>query len=652
MQEVDQTIAELGDEPPLIADGRTGPPDRREVSARWLTGTFLTGVTSTLLMGVALVVALDGREQLATPPEIARITTAAQDDGGGEAGKTVRAIPPRQIARAKNRRRMEVSMVSRVGDRDVIKAMPFVQIKLQLAAGHKATRSYPPFDPLRVFADGDDSATPPAALTGQIYGSKVESEMSLKTVDFPIATAAFDERSELTATEVEDVVRRTSAGLSDGAIQVAALHYVDPQRFGDTLDAQVLTASYGVRIVPENVTVAPQRAPADDDVSLAEELIPLSDERDVSAVLADAGYSGEDVDRMVAAATSRFGGTSLPAGTVLSVELEVRGEIARIIRLSVYDHTRHLASFAENDAGAVVEAPAPDPNPGLATAFDDTPPVVAGGNLPTVYDGIYQAAYAYGMSPAMTGQLVRLLSSDVDFQSRLDPADRIEVLFSQPDDKDQTSPESEMLFVAATFGGTTRNFYRFASEDGSVDYFDEDGRSAKQFLLRNPVPNGTFRSGFGGRRHPILGYVRMHTGVDWAAPPGTPIIASGNGVVEKAGWSGGYGRQTVIRHANGYESSYNHQSAFAKGVVPGARIRQGQVIGYVGTTGLSTGPHLHYELIVNGTKVDPMRVRLPTGKVLKGPELDRFQSERGRIDELLKEDTSKSLKVASAKTDS
>ena len=184
-----------------------------------------------------------------------------------------------------------------------------------------------------------------------------------------------------------------------------------------------------------------------------------------------------------------------------------------------------------------------------------------------VYDGIYRAAYSYGMSKEMTSKLIKLLASDVDFQSRLNPADRIEVFFSQPDGDDQVSADSELLYVSATFGGNTRNFYRFQMEDGAFDYFDQDGRSAKQFLLRNPVPNGKFRSGFGGRRHPILGYVRMHTGVDWSAPRGTPIIAAGNGVVEKAGWAGGYGRQTIIRHANGYETSYNHQSGIADGVV-------------------------------------------------------------------------------------
>jgi murein DD-endopeptidase MepM/ murein hydrolase activator NlpD len=158
------------------------------------------------------------------------------------------------------------------------------------------------------------------------------------------------------------------------------------------------------------------------------------------------------------------------------------------------------------------------------------------------------------------------------------------------------------------------------------------------------VPNGVFTSGFGMRRHPILGFARMHTGVDWAAPRGTPIIATGNGVVEKAGWdSGGFGNQTLIRHANGYVSSYNHQSAIAKGIVPGAKVVQGQVIGFIGSTGMATGAHLHYELVVNGTKVDPLRIRLPGGKTLDGDALAKFEEERKRVDTLLSDEKSKQV---------
>ena len=648
MHETDQTIANLGNEPPLIADGRNGPPDRREVSARWLSGTFLTGVTSSVLMGVALFAALDGREQLAVPPEIAELIGLAATGDSGESAKTTRLSPPRQIAKAKDRRRMEVSMVTKVGDRDVIKTMPFVQIKMALAASHKTTRSYPPFDPLAVFAE-DGAAPIASSTTGQIYGVKVESEMSLKTVDFPMEAAAFDEKSGLSADEVEKVVRETGSILTDGAVQVASLHYIVPERFGDTLATQALNASYGVRIVPENVSVTPRAAIDEEAVAFAEDIIPFNTDRKIAKAFADSGYEGEDATGMADAIAKLLNTAALKAGTVLRVGLEVRGDAAKVVRTSVYSGQTHLVSIALDDRGQFVPAAEPEPNPELLTAFDDTTPAVTvRGNLPNIYDGIYQAAFSYGMSKDMTKQLVKLLASDVDFQSRLKPSDRIEVFFSQPNGNDEVSADSELLYVSATFGGNTRNLYRFQMEDGAFDYFDEDGRSAKQFLLRNPLPNGKFRSGFGGRRHPILGYTKMHTGVDWAAPSGSPIIASGNGVVEKSGWAGGYGKQTIIRHANGYETSYNHQSRIANGIKPGVRVRQGQVIGYVGTTGLSTGAHLHYELMVNKRKVDPMRVRLPVGRVLKGKQLEAFMHERGRIDELLKEENVDPLKVASA----
>ncbi|WP_292192665.1 M23 family metallopeptidase [Mesorhizobium sp.] len=650
MPDTENAIAELGNEPPLIADGRSGPPDRREVSARWLSGTFLTGVTSSVLMGVALFAALDGRQQLATPPEIAELISLARGDDSGEIAKTTRLVAPRQIAKAKDRRRMEVSMVTKVGDRDVIHTMPFVQIKMALAAGHTTSRAYPPFNPMQVFGDdrNGNAGQPATAAAGQIYGAKVESEMSLKTVDFPIETAAFDEKSDLSADEVEKVVRQAGTGLSDGAVQVASLHYVDPQRFGDAF-AESMAGSYDVRIVPENVSVSPRAAPDDQAPAFAEEIIPFTRDRDIVEAFADSGYTGEDAIGMAEAIAKLLNATALKAGTVLRVGLEIHGDAAKVVRTGIYDRAQHIVTIALDDHGQYVPAQEPEPNPELLTAFDDSPPVVVRGNLPNVYDGIYRAAYSYGMSKAMTKRLIKLLASGVDFQSRLSPSDRIEVLFSQPDGDDRASDESELLYVSASFGGTTRNFYRFQMQDGSTDYFDEDGRSAQQFLLRNPLPAGKFRSGFGARRHPILGYVRMHTGVDWSASIGTPIIASGNGVVEKAGWAGGYGKQIIIRHANGYETSYNHQSAFAKGIAPGVRVRQGQTIGFLGQTGLATGPHLHYELIVNGTKVDPMRVRLPVGKVLKGDDLVAFKRERGRIDDLLKQEDSNSLKVASAK---
>lgn len=649
MHLIDETIAALGNEPPLVTGGRSGPPDRREVSARWLSGTFLTGITSSVLMGVALFAALDGRELLATPPEILNLAAFGPDDESADAAKAGRIVPARTLASASDTRRLEVSTMTREGDREVIRTVPFVKVSMALAAGHTTNRSYPPFDPLVVFAeDGVDEAAA-SASTGIIYGAKVESEVSLRTVDFPIETASFDESSALSAEEVEAVVRNIGAILTDGDVQVAALHYVDPQRFGDTLATRTLGASYGIRIVPENVSVSPREFEGEIADEYVEDIIPFLADQEIAQAMEQAGYTGPDADGMATALSTLLESPALTAGHVLRLGIETRDAVSSIVRASVYDGRTHVLTIALNDRDQYVKGSEPEPNPAVLSAFDANAPVVrTRGDLPTVYDGIYRAALSYGLTRDMTRQLIRLLAADVDFQARLDPTDQIDVFFSRPDEDDGATDESELLYIQATFGGETRTFYRFQMADGTVDYFDPEGRSARQFLLRKPVPNGKFRSGFGGRRHPILGYTRMHTGVDWAAPRGTPIIASGDGVVEKAGWAGGYGRQTIIRHANGYKTSYNHQNAIAKGITEGVKVRQGQVIGYVGTTGLSTGPHLHYELMVNGTKVDPMRVRLPVDRVLTGADLEVFQRERERIDNLLEEEGSPSLKVASA----
>jgi len=164
--------------------------------------------------------------------------------------------------------------------------------------------------------------------------------------------------------------------------------------------------------------------------------------------------------------------------------------------------------------------------------------------------------------------------------------------------------------------------------------------------VRKPVMAGIMRSGFGVRRHPILGYTKMHTGVDWATPYGTPIFASGNGVVEKVGWEGGYGKYVRLKHNNGYETAYGHMSAFSKGMEPGKRVRQGQVIGFVGSTGASTGAHVHYEILVNGRFVDPMRVKLPRGRSLEGPVMAGFEKERDRVEGMMTRKPGAPAKVA------
>jgi murein DD-endopeptidase MepM/ murein hydrolase activator NlpD len=253
-----------------------------------------------------------------------------------------------------------------------------------------------------------------------------------------------------------------------------------------------------------------------------------------------------------------------------------------------------------------------------------------------LYQSIYETALRDKVPRPVIDDLIRIYSFDVDFHRRVQPGDSFEVMYAGDDGKTPPDSKPDVMFAELTVGGETKKYYRFQTpDDGVVDYYDEHGNSAKKFLVRKPVSDGIMRSGFGFRRHPILGYAKMHTGVDWSTSYGTPIFAAGNGVVEKAGWESGYGKYIRIRHNNGYETAYGHMSAYAMGIDEGSRVRQGQIIGFVGSTGLSTGAHVHYEILVNGRFVDPMRIRLPRGRSLQGPVLASFEQERDRLDAMM-----------------
>lgn len=632
-------MRQMGEEPPLLAGGRK-PPDRREISLRWLSGTFMTGITSSLLMGIALFGALDGREQLALPAEALASTEIGQASGAPSIARGSRLVRTVQTKKANDRVVMEVSTMVSDGERDVVRKVPFSHVRIPLAARHPAQKNYPAFDPLKIFSSGPAEAQQPVR-TGLIYGADIDSEISLKTSDFPLTPDGRPFAASMNLDEAEETVRTNGSVLTDGTVQLASLNYVDPRRFGTSAFDLDYTAGLNARVIAENVSVASYAPSNSENLEFVDDILPVTERSDLKDILERSGYSEGQYDLALQAMARQIDTAKIPARSVIRVGAEQRegttGE-ARIMRMSLYEGTSHIVTVAYSDRGSFVIGNEPAETPAIAAAFNnDATPMVAARDLPNVYDGIYRAALSYGMSKDMVGDIIRMLASNVDFQAQLKPSDTLEAFFSVDGPDGVASEGSELLFVNAQFGGNAIRLYRFQNpEDNSIDYFDENGKSARQFLLRNPVPNGKFRSGFGMRRHPILRYSRMHTGVDWSAPRGTPIIASGNGVVEQAGWdSGGYGRQTIIRHANGYKSSYSHQNSIAKGVVPGARVRQGQVIGTVGSTGLSTGPHLHYELIVNGAKVDPLRIRLPEGKSLQGEAFARFARERDRINTLL-----------------
>lgn len=255
-----------------------------------------------------------------------------------------------------------------------------------------------------------------------------------------------------------------------------------------------------------------------------------------------------------------------------------------------------------------------------------------------VIDGsLYVGAQAAGVHPQVIYDLANVFAYDVDFQRDIQPGDRFEAVYEQiVDDRGEVVGAGELLFARLTWRGTRKEkgYYLFQPPDGLSDYFDGGGVSAKRLLMKTPIDGARVSSGFGVRRHPISGYTRKHKGVDFAAASGTPIKAAGDGVIVRADRFGTFGNYVKIRHANGYETAYAHLKGFSKAARKGRRVRQGDIIGYVGTTGASTGPHLHYEVHKNGSQVNPMDLKVATGRALSSSEMEAFRKRRDEIDAL------------------
>ncbi|MEQ9447172.1 MAG: peptidoglycan DD-metalloendopeptidase family protein, partial [Rhodospirillaceae bacterium] len=230
--------------------------------------------------------------------------------------------------------------------------------------------------------------------------------------------------------------------------------------------------------------------------------------------------------------------------------------------------------------------------------------------------------------------MIRLFSYDVDFQRDIRSNDHFEIMFGQDvTNEGLVVTNGNIEYAAMTLRGETIKIYAFKHSEGETQYYNEEGKGIRKALMRTPINGARLSSSFGRRKHPVLGYTKMHRGVDFAAPRGTPIYAAGDGVIEKRQRWSSFGNYIRIRHGDGFATAYAHMNNFAKGYAVGSRVRQGAVIGYVGTTGRSTGPHLHYEVLRNGTQVNPMQVRFPASKTLDGEELKNFQRARAAADQ-------------------
>ena len=254
-----------------------------------------------------------------------------------------------------------------------------------------------------------------------------------------------------------------------------------------------------------------------------------------------------------------------------------------------------------------------------------------------ILQSLYKAATDENIPANTIIEFARIYGFQVDFQRDIRKQDKFQIMYEIfLNEKNEIVETGEILFANLKLSGQDNSLYYF-DKDGSEGHYDKNGKSVKKALMKTPINGARLSSPFGMRKHPIDGFNKMHRGTDFAAPMGTPIMASGDGVVKKAGWCGGGGNCVKIKHNSTYQTIYAHMSKFARGIKTGVRVKQGQTIGYVGSTGKSTGPHLHYEVIVNGKKVNSQKLKLPSGKILKGKERKNFETKKIKLDVLKSE---------------
>ncbi|ACL59439.1 M23 family metallopeptidase [Methylobacterium nodulans] len=586
-------------------------PGGQRVNLRWLAACLLTGFAGAGLLGVALDLAASNGI-VAVPPELA---VRPHPDGptSDVARKGDRLVRDEVVVAAK--REFRAPITESAGERELIRVHSVVQIATDLPLRAPGT-PIPPFDPMR-------SARIEAAAVEEAGTDPAETAVTL--VRSRLAESSDEQGPALTDEEVDALVAETQriAGGS-GPLPPA----FPPERMlsralrlgAGSEEVEAPSGAIEVKILPENLTEIPEilAAPAAPLFETREAV--LGKDQTLDALLRENGAPPQRVAAILAA-LSPHARTDLPEGQHLRLLIAREGAEAGIARVTLYGESGIEEIAAANDRGAFVSV-AP-PRSGAAAAED------AEGGV-SLYESLYGAGLKNGVPRTVIEDLVMALAAGSDLQSRTEPGDHIEIVFTTDEDA-----RPELLYAALRSHGETQTLYRFRMPgSGEVEYLGAEGRSTRKFLIRRPVAEGRISSPFGARLHPILGYYRPHNGVDWAATRGTPIMATGDGVVISAGARSGYGNRVEIQHANNYVTAYNHMARIARGIVPGARVRLGQVIGAVGTTGLSTGPHVHYEVAINGRFVDPMKIRLPSARELTGPALAAFRAVEEQIDAL------------------
>lgn len=555
----------------LPLTGERELPDRRAVSIRWMAGTVLIGAAAVALLAGALRGTFGYHARFAVSPVVSLPRFAGQEVD--EAGRGDRL--DRRLASHGNPSALKIEQLSDAGS-----VRPFTRVSARLAEidpepqqDHRREAPEEGKDDQRV---SSLSELPAIIRTGQ----------SRRGLPGGTSAYAADEDAPHSASPIGQAVNVTD--LPKSPLSSRHHRHVVIARAGDTL----------------------------------------------SAILRALAAAAEDAPAILAAFPSPGSQETLSGGEKITI-VEQGGDAGwsrgHVVKVSIERADSSVAAVGRTDSGQY-RAIVPE-QPEIATRNESLLRAsIETHSAPgeTLRDGLNALARSNHVDEGIVAELMRLCGRDFDLDEPLGDADAAKIIYA-PNDIGQP----ELVFIDLTAGGQTRRYYRFtAPEDGSSDFYDEDGQSITKFLLRKPVVSGRLGDGFGWRIHPILGDRRFHEGVDYAAPYGSPVAAAGAGVVEIEGYERGYGKYIRVLHDRGYETTYAHVASFPPGLKIGDRVRQGETIAYVGSTGLSTGPHLYYEVRINGRNVDPLRMKLSGGRLLQGDLLGAFDRQRDSIDQL------------------
>ncbi len=513
----------------------------------------------------------------------------------------------------------------RRNDKPFLQIRPYLRISARLVP---ASRTYldviPPFDPIRLFAPQEQRAADDERDGGGFGTIEAIVRDLAPGEDWSLDAGGLE------AGDVAEVVRRMI--LEDPG--APSVQFGLEQQVIDGLTPDYLIGAGADLIARSARRRDPTIDDGRDDTGREFRVITARAGDTIGAVLVSQGVAPDLAAAVEQTAQRSQRGGRLQTGQQVHVMLMPTLDGAagiEPVKVSVFDtaHT-HVVTVKRTGAGEFVAETRPDQDALIRAMRDDTSARARN----TLYASIYATCLEQGLEPATILQILRLFAHETDYRRELRAGDQLDLFFEMNADGDGKLEISELVYAALTSGGDTVGFWRYRSDDGTIDFYNEQGQNNRQFLLRRPVRGSDVRltSGFGMRRHPIQRTMRFHAGIDWAGPIGTPVLAAGNGVVEEARYRGANGYFISLRHANGYDTTYSHMlPRFGPGIAAGVRVRQGQVIGFVGSTGLSTGAHLHFEVHINGRPVDPLQIRVPRERALSGRDLNDFNRERSRL---------------------